>query len=213
MPNEYQLIQRQRTIVALYLTGASHQEIATKLGVSRAVVTGDLKRTRDRWLKEMGEDLRTLISGELARVDLVEASAWDSWEKSCADAEVKSIEKTHYYKSIPVLGRRGVPTGENRIEKQPGEVTIKRQVRGQTGDPRFLMIIQGCIRDRINLLRLGGDVKTTLPQLDDEVVNTMPPDYWDRLCGKSDVVDPVGPRIVELTGQTPEPVSEKEGVE
>ena len=131
-------IESRRTAVArLYLRGRNQQEIADELGFTRKTVWDDIKEIRKEWQTQRLDDTEALINRELARLDHLEAEAFDAWERSKQDAEQETVTD----------------------DPEKGQIT-KHVTTGQTGDPQYLAIILKCCERRCRLLGLDAPAKT-----------------------------------------------------
>lgn len=118
------------TVARMFCRGASHREIAQAIGVSRQQADYDCQTLLQRWRDET-TSTRDI---ELAKINHLEATAWDAYERSCRDAETR-IAKT--------------------VTTADGERTEATQrEEGQVGDPRWLEIVRWCINRRCELLQL-----------------------------------------------------------
>src|SRR5260370_39233342 len=89
-------LERERDLretAALYLRGLTHNEIAQRLHVSRQQVGYDLKVLQRRWQESSLADFNAKKAAELARVDELERTYWEAWERSCQAREVTTQEK------------------------------------------------------------------------------------------------------------------------
>jgi predicted XRE-type DNA-binding protein len=78
------LKDRQRAIAARMLTkGALQHEIAAKLGVGIARVKELLDEAMDSWKRDATKDMLEYRAIELAKIDLIERTAWKAWHRSC----------------------------------------------------------------------------------------------------------------------------------
>ncbi len=103
--------------------------------------------------------MNTAKQRELAKIDGLEAAAWQAWEQSCDDAETL---------------HSGVLTGRTDKDGKalPDVQKSWKTVQGQTGDARFLELVSSCIAQRCKILGLmpsrpefgnGVNVATTGP--------------------------------------------------
>src|SRR5450755_1763137 len=83
-----------RETAALYLRGLTHFEIAQRLKVSRQQIGYDLKVLQRRWQESALADFNAKKAAELARVDELERTYWEAWERSLQAREVTTQEKT-----------------------------------------------------------------------------------------------------------------------
>jgi len=130
-------IEQRRTEVArLYLRGRSQQQIADEIGVVRKTVWSDIQEIRKEWQEERLSDAEALINRELAKLDHLEAEAFDAWERSKQDAERETVTD----------------------DPEKGRIT-KHVTIGQTGDPQYLALILRCCERRCKLLGLDAPEK------------------------------------------------------
>jgi hypothetical protein len=77
----------------LVLEGKSQGEMAQRLGVSQSQVSQDLKKLDERWQKALhNADMHK--ARELARLYRLERKYNEAWERSLADKEIKTAERT-----------------------------------------------------------------------------------------------------------------------
>lgn len=141
-----QILADRAEISRLYLQRVPLQEITERINTARRnstppyqitihQVKKDLLAIREEWITWAAVDYDTLVARELARIDTLEAEAFEAWRRSCGDFE-------------EVTTREGV--GEDlRTETQ----TRRRK---QAGDPRFLERIAACIEMRVRILGLAA---------------------------------------------------------
>src|SRR3990167_6975543 len=126
------------TAEGLYLSGHSQADIGQKIGVSQQQVGKYLRKLQAAWLARLGEGLESVKGRELARLDRLEREYWRAWERSQEDAETVKQK---------VSGKE--PTAKVQAEKVS---------KGQSGDPRYLQGILGCIEMRLKIV--GGFAPT-----------------------------------------------------
>lgn len=123
--------KRRNEVIRLYLMGMAQIDIAVEVGVTPAQITNDIQQTRKKWLSENLAMMSEQKARELAKLDLLEAEAWDAWQNS-----KKPIKKKH-------------------TEHYREKLTLKKETEIQTsGDPRFLSQVENCIKGRCQLLGL-----------------------------------------------------------
>ena len=135
--------QRESDLVRtaeLYLKGWSQYQIADEVKVSQGTISNDLKLIRERWKEAMVETYNELQHRELARVDNLEATYWEEWDRSKGD-------KTTTTKK----GIEGV-RGDSREASERTE--------GRLGDPRYLEGVRWCIDKRCKILGLDAPIRT-----------------------------------------------------
>lgn len=128
----------RRRIAESYLKGKYQVDIAAELGLDQSTISLELKKIQKDWHKESLFDFNTAKQKELAKIDLLELTYWDAWEKSKLDKKTVSSK------------RRG----------QEPDVEQTARAESNSGDPRFLQGIQWCITKRCEIL--GFDAPTKL---------------------------------------------------
>jgi hypothetical protein len=134
-----EVLKRRAQVSEAYLSGQTQSAIAARLGVSQQQISSDLAVLRTEWrssaLVNMDEAKRT----ELAKIDLVESSAWAGWARSI---------------------------GKHRVVREEVDSTGKRRhivtVENLAGAPRFLGIVNQCIEARTKLLGLYAPLETRI---------------------------------------------------
>ena len=93
--------EEDRLIISrLYLEGRLQADIAAHLSelrdykISQQLVSYDLKRIRQRWIKEQIDNFDEMKAQELAKIDQAERNAWEAWQKSRKAKAQKTVERT-----------------------------------------------------------------------------------------------------------------------
>lgn len=126
-------MERLPDVIKLYLQGVSVRDIAKRVNVRASDVYMDLRFARKKWLKTIQASAEEYLTAEVEKINLIEAEAWEQWERSKLDAETKAIEKD-------VTGKTTKKT---------------RSIKGQCGDPRYLDVALKCIDKRCRMLKIG----------------------------------------------------------
>ena len=139
-------LERERDLretAALYLRGLTHHEMAQRLNVSRQQIGYDLKVLQRRWQESALADFNAKKAAELARVDELERTYWEAWERSCQFREVTTQERTQ------------------EGEGQAGDSRLKAGVRKEQrdGNAEFLKGIERCIEMRCKIIGAFAAVK------------------------------------------------------
>jgi hypothetical protein len=135
-------ILRRRTLVAnRSLCGQRQHEIANSLEITIRTVKRDLHWIKQQWLAELLQDYDARKARELAKLDLLEQCAWQSWERSLVAKEVSET-------------RRAQDDAEAGKHQARVEATLRREQRD--GDPKFLAIILNCVSKRCEILGIGA---------------------------------------------------------
>lgn len=125
-----------------YLAGKSLREIAEWFTKNRpykvtvSSVARDLECVRIIWRERAGQLVGERKAEELARLDRIEAEAWEAWERSKKDVVKK-------------FGKRQTPTGGTAVETL-GQETLQRD-----GNPKFLELVARCVEKRLDVLGLA----------------------------------------------------------
>ncbi len=125
-----------RLMAALYLRGLTQHEIGQRLGVSRQQVGYDLRALQWRWQESALADFHAKKAAELAKVDELERTYWEAWERSCQARETSTQERTH--------GADGQAEG--------GRVKAGVRKEKRDGNPEFLRGVERCIEMRCKIL-------------------------------------------------------------
>lgn len=140
--------QRERDLertTSLYLKGKTQQEIADELNVSREQIKYDLKVIQERWRNDTTINLDEAKQRELSRIDELERTYWQAWERSLDERTKTRTEK--------YSGEDG--KGKASIEKE----TL-------LGLPAYLTGIQWCISERCKILGLYAPIKNATTDKD-----------------------------------------------
>jgi len=121
-------------ISELYLKGYRQNTICNKLEISQTTVSKYLKEAINDWKLESLNNIDEKIEAELARINMLEVTAWESFQRSTENKQ-KTV-------------RRQKRT--QRGEETDGSIQEEQLI----GDPRFLSIIQWCITKRVELMGL-----------------------------------------------------------
>jgi hypothetical protein len=129
----------------LYLEGYTQEEMAAQFKVSQVQICKDMRALRDEWIESSLVDIDAAKRRELARIDRVEDAAVSEYARSRQDAK-KSVRSEK------------VGSGEHTDSfVQQTETT-----EGRIGDPRFLTIIQNCVKQRCAILGLDAPTRNEM---------------------------------------------------
>jgi len=126
------------TITRLYLKGHTQQEIADELKLSRQQIGFDLKTIQKRWRESTTINIDEAKERELSRIDELERTYWEAWEKSCGQRTKTSKEAT------------GGENGRSRASVQTEEML---------GNPAYLSGVMSCIQERSKILGIYAPEK------------------------------------------------------
>ncbi len=149
----------------LYLKGKTQAEIAEDLNVSREQIKYDLDIIQKRWRTDTAINLDEAKQKELSRIDTLERTYWEAWEKTL---EEKTKTRTEQSK-----------TGE---KNGSAKATIEKETL--LGNPAYLAGVQWCISERCKLLGLYAPAKvapTTPDGKEAYPVAIVPAGFLDKL--------------------------------
>lgn len=129
------ITNRRQQVAERYLRGMYMAQIAEEMGVDTATVSRDLSELRKEWLDRSINHIDQKKAIELAKLDRLEITFWDAWERSRENAETQ-IEK----------------------DTPQGHHSETRSV-GQSGNPAFLEGVLKCIDRRCAILGLDAPKK------------------------------------------------------
>jgi hypothetical protein len=139
-------LERERDLrqtAALYLRGLTHDEIARRLNVSRQQISYDLKVLQRRWQESALADFNAKKAAELAKVDELERTYWEAWERSCQPREVTTQEHTQ--------------VGGGHADEARLKGGVRKEQRD--GDAEFLRGVERCVELRCKILGAFAAVK------------------------------------------------------
>ena len=133
-------------IAELYTKGRSYREIAFEVNerhgrsITYQTVSNEIKKLLKEWEKSRNEIIDHQKFIELAKIDRLEKTYWDGYEKSCQPVKKSSTKK------------KGSVNGPSDIEMVGSEET-------RVGDPRFLDGIKWCIEQRCKIFGINAPQK------------------------------------------------------
>jgi len=141
-------LQREKVkgkVVDLYLKGLSYRSIKAVLdeesgkSVSIATIGKYINGTIQEWKDERLKALDDIKETELRRINKLETTYWDAWEKSVQEHK----KKTDKQKAIPMVK-------DGKMFVKEAEKTV--HVEERYGNPQYLAGIQWCISMRCKIL-------------------------------------------------------------
>lgn len=145
LQKKFETEQRRNRVEDLYLLGHSLRWIGRELGVHFTTVSNDIEVIRSEWRATRVQKLDDEINHQLAKLDRIEAQAWIGWERSL---------------------RNGVEQIVESGDSKDGPYTKKRKKKAvQSGDPRFLKIIDDALASRRQLLGLNAAQKMEMTNI------------------------------------------------
>lgn len=125
-----QFLDNAEKIGRMYCKGQSQRDIAAELGISRQTVVKSLREIRRIWQERLGDTIADHRAEQLAKIDRIEATAWEAYEISKRPAKEISNEDGEHAK------------------------TIRKKKWRSEGNPKFLELATRQIELRIKLLGL-----------------------------------------------------------
>lgn len=129
-------------IARRYLRGETQSAIGVALGMTQQMVSYDLSIIEKRWQAAAIHDITEAKARELAKIDHLEVTYWEAWERSLEP-----------FKSSTVKARGGVKDAK----PQTAEQMTKTEERN--GSATYLVGVQWCVDRRCKLLGLDAPVK------------------------------------------------------
>ena len=145
-----QLSHRRTRVANLLLTleRPTVRRIAEILEQPKSNIQRDIQAIQAEWREERMRDLQEHKDRELAKINLLEQSAWTNLQRS-EEERTKVVEE-----SIPLTDDEGDPILDD--EGDPLATVVKRTktVEQREGTAAYMTVIQQCGRDRRQLLGL-----------------------------------------------------------
>lgn len=152
------MAERRKIVAERYLHGYSLQAIADEVKVSVVTVWKDMKALSQAWIEQSIESFDARKQIEIEKLNQLEMTAWQAWQKSCENAEFERKRKEFIRKEVEVKDAKGkIKKGFKLL---PFKVHTETTSKGQTGDSKFLDIIQKCIETRLKVMGVYKDEKT-----------------------------------------------------
>lgn len=145
-----------RRITDMYLQGKTQADIASILGLARQQIGYDLAVIQRRWREDTAINMDEAKQKELARVDVLERTYWDAWQRTLDEKTKTRTEQSSV-------------TGEvDKKGKQKGSAKAVIEKETMLGNPAYLAGVMSCIERRCKMLGLDAPVKneTTLKNVD-----------------------------------------------
>ena len=131
-------VQQRALIADLLLKNWTQTAIGEHLKLSQSQVSRELRRIKEDWKKESNRDFDLSVEQELKRLELIERTYWQAWDKSLQPKESTSSEK------------------------KGSEVKVGKRTEQRAGNPQFLKGVMECIDRRCKLLGLDAPVKSEI---------------------------------------------------
>jgi hypothetical protein len=129
---EFRILARRAEVSRLYAAGLPKYKIAEKLGLNKVQITRDIQAVEKEWFESAIMDIAKRKARELAKIDHLETTCREAWERSCQDAEVSTQKQV------------------GKGEEARLEATLRKE--GQSGNPAFLAGVMACIEKRCEII-------------------------------------------------------------
>jgi predicted transcriptional regulator len=126
-------------IAAMYLRGNRQADIAAELGIAQQQVSYDLKEIHKRWRESTLVSINEVKHRELSRIDELERTYWDAWQRSIGEKT-----KTRTEKAVDGVSKAS-------IEKE-----------SLVGNPAFLNGVLSCIEQRCKIFGIYEATKIAI---------------------------------------------------
>ena len=154
---EATVAERHERVARLYLQGQTQRQIAKVVGVSQTQVCFDLQAIREEWRKSALMNFTERQAQELAKLERLEAEAWDAWERS------KAEQLQTYAETEQTLPADGEPAAAP-VPRKPRTKRSKSSIRKtqSAGEDRFMEVILKCVERRCKMLGIDAPSKVEL---------------------------------------------------
>ncbi len=154
------IFYRRIRVAKLWAMGYPHEAIAKRVGVSRPTITQDLLKLREDWRLSAVLDIDERKGQELAKIDTLEAEAWDAWRRSQKD--FRKVARKHRLESGAETSQPLTGSEDSSAHTTDRKTETTETTYAQVGDPRFLDRIHECIAQRCKIIGLYAPVRTEL---------------------------------------------------
>lgn len=153
--------ERERDYVdeaRLYLENKTHAEITEFINKTRPYslnvrqISTDIQLIHKRWQESYLKDYDKIKARELARIDKLEMSYWEAWEKS---KDKKTFEEMEKIEDLTGSGKKGDANSASFIRTK-----VKKKEEGRDGNAAYLEGIRWCIEERAKIY--GFHAPTTI---------------------------------------------------
>lgn len=144
--------------------------------LTQPTVSKYLAQIEKEWLANSQKDIGIIKAEELAKLDLVDAEAWEQFDRSKLKAETTTIKlvgvdevKSNKVKDLNAFDDEAEDPRDSRLQVQTEET---KKVSGQCGDPRYLQILINTSKTRADILGLNVPTKLELTDWRTEAIKS-----------------------------------------
>lgn len=214
--SEIQKAQDMAFIQEQYLKYAkSCREIAAMLSdgrrpytLSESQVKMDLAKCEEEWRARAVVNRDDAKRQILAKLDVIEAELWLSWNKSVQYATVETVDKKRIEQVVDDVKKARVNSGGKKVEdrsaiQQEIDVKTRTEKRSSHGDPSIMRLILDCQAQRRAILGIDAPNKLEhtgadgAPLLDADVLAAMNMTYGNTNAAAAVTAITVGPGSVD----------------
>lgn len=161
-----QRLADEAMVAMLHLQNLSQEAIAARLNarsgipyqITQRTISRDIRRIQERWRDTYPEDYAQAIRTELNRLEIMEAEAFEAWQRSKETKETSLANQINTGKFRIIKDKDGKEIRREEIIK-----TSVRSVRQeQDPNPRYLEVMLQCQARRAKLLGIDAPDKTIL---------------------------------------------------
>jgi hypothetical protein len=141
----------------MLLDGATEQEVADELGVTRQDVTAIRASLNKQWKRDVNGDWQRRLAKELARLHQLEHEATEAWKRSKRPTMLR-----RQVLALKPVQREADLFGEVETVEELVVVQEQRETKGQSGNPAFLAEAIKCVETRLRVMGAFKDVNLNL---------------------------------------------------
>ena len=213
--------ERDMEVVRLYLRESIPQvTIAKRLGISQSYVAEIIAKRKAQWRERRDADIKDQQEEELAKLDHLEATAWQCFELSRLPArettteqdkrleDLKAAQLRLFKARVKINGKNGkgnqgtpklIQVPKLKLVGEKGRTVVQERPEGNVA---FLQLIRWCREVRLKMLGLlqSGDT------YNDNRQGVFSTDIWEQMVTAPSATEPeneVEARLRELARQRP----------
>lgn len=153
-------------IIPLFLKGMGYVAISKELATQRTykldpdTILKDVQAELKRWRDERMGMIDLQIEADLKKIDMLEQTYWDSWERS-KNSKTKTVQKQK-----DIFDKAKKPKKGEKLKMELVGRESQKHVTESVGDKQWLDGVQWCIVQRAELLQYK---KVSPPGMDDVI--------------------------------------------
>jgi hypothetical protein len=183
----------------MYLRGMPQRAIAKELGINTSTVTRNLRQVRKAWFERSIEAIGLRKADELAKLDQLELTYWDGWERSKKVKKVVTRQRVGLPQGL--VDSDGTILNEHLDPEDAKKEMVFIRTEIMVGDPAFLDGVMKCIDKRCKIL--GLDAPNRNVNLD---LNALSDLQLERLAAGEDIIEVLAIGGGVIDGQFPKDI-------